>query len=81
MALIDTPLAPTAEAPGSSVTRWIRTLIAALSFWSAIALPVLYLPFLASGIETTTGLITFFGLFGLHVLALLGGRSYHRSPE
>lgn len=50
--------------------------LSALSFWSAIALPVLYLPILAAGIESVAGLATFLGLFGLHVAALLGGQHY-----
>lgn len=47
-----------------------------LSFWAAIALPVFYLPLLASGIDTLSGLALFLCLFGLHVLALVGGRPY-----
>lgn len=57
----------------------VRRSLSALSFWGAIALPALYLPLLLVGIDTTNGLVTFLLLFGLHVLALLGGRRYHGS--
>lgn len=77
MSLTNNPLSTTTERAGPSVTRWIRAPMAALSFWCAIILPVLYLPLFASGIETTAGLLAFLGLFGLHVLTLIGGRSYH----
>lgn len=52
--------------------------LSALSFWLAIALPALYLPLLFTGLSTVPDLLTFFGLFGLHLVALVGGRSYGR---
>ena len=54
----------------------LRRSLSALSFWGAIALPAVYLPLLAAGIETTGGLTAFLLLFGLHVFALVGGRRY-----
>lgn len=63
------------------ITRWVRTSLSALSFWSAISLPVLYIPLFVSGLESTTGLGLFLGLFGLHVLALIGGRKYNRETS
>lgn len=59
------------------VLPWIKNQVARLLFWAAIALPVCYLALLADGIQTTQELRSFLKLFGLHVLALLGG-SYHR---
>lgn len=61
------------------VWHWIAAPLAVLSFWSAIALPVLYLPLLVAGIDTTQELLLFLGLFALHVLALVGGRSWYPS--
>ena len=58
--------------------RWISTPLSAVAFYSAIALPALYLPLIISGIESTEGLLLFLGLFGLHVTALVGGRSHGR---
>jgi hypothetical protein len=50
--------------------------LSAVAFWSAIALPLLYVPLLAAGLATTQDLLLFLGLFGIHVIALFGGRSY-----
>ena len=52
----------------------------AFAFWSGIALPGLYIPVLLHGIESVEGLAVFLGLFGLHVLALVGGRCHRRGP-
>jgi hypothetical protein len=59
-----------------------KTLIAplsALAFWLAIALPALYLPLFVTGLESTHELLTFLGLFALHLLALFGGRTHRRT--
>lgn len=56
--------------------RWIRRPVSAISFWGAIALPLLYLPLFYVGIDTTDELVAFLGLFGVHILALVGGRHY-----
>lgn len=50
--------------------------LAVLAFWSAIALPALYLPLLASGLESLDDLMVFLGLFGLHAATLVLGRSH-----
>lgn len=55
-----------------------RRAVTAIAFWGAIALPAVYLPLLATGIDTSGGLLTFLLLFGVHVLALIGGRRYRR---
>ena len=57
--------------PGS-----LPTPLSALAFWLAIALPAVYLPLLFAGLSTVPDLAAFLGLFGLHVVALAGGRSY-----
>lgn len=54
----------------------LQVLVSTVSFWTAIGLPALYLPFLVQGLESVAGLGLFLGLFGLHVLALLGGRRH-----
>ena len=56
-----------------------QTLIAPLEllgFWSAIALPALYLPLLLTGLDRTSELVTFLVLLGAHIIALVLGRSY-----
>ena len=62
----------------NSPLRLLTAPLSALAFWSAIALPALYVPLMIAGIESTRGLLVFLGLIGLHLLALFGGRS-HRS--
>lgn len=59
--------------PGS-----LPTPVSAVAFWLAIALPALYLPLLLAGLSTVPDLAAFLGLFGLHLAALVGGRSYRR---
>lgn len=58
--------------------RSLAAPVSALAFWSAIALPALYLPLLITGLSTVPDLVLFLGLFGLHLVALVGGRSYRR---
>lgn len=58
--------------------RSLATPVSALSFWLAIALPAIYLPLLFTGLSTVPDLVTFLGLFGFHLVALVGGRSYRR---
>lgn len=53
--------------------------LALFAFWSAIALPALYLPLLASGLETVDDLMVFCGLFALHAVTLVIGRSHRPS--
>ena len=50
--------------------------LSAVAFWSAIALPLLYVPLLAAGLGTTQDLLLFLGLFALHLVALFGGRTH-----
>ena len=64
------------DSPQRLDPRTIAGLVSTLSFWAAILLPVLYLPLLAAGIDSVSGLAVFLGLFGLHLLALLGGRGH-----
>lgn len=47
-----------------------------LGFWSAIALPALYLPLLVTGLESTAELLVFLGLLALHVVAIVVGHSH-----
>lgn len=62
--------------PGCRPFRWIRTPAAAIAFYGAIMLPTVYLSLLITGLNTREELLLFLGLFGLHIVALLGGHSY-----
>ncbi len=48
----------------------------AIAFWLAIALPVLYIPFLVTGIDGVRDLGFLLGAFCLHLAALYAGRSH-----
>ncbi|MBX0325732.1 hypothetical protein EGH21_22200 [Halomicroarcula sp. F13] len=49
-----------------------------IAFWTAIALPFLYLPLLASGLETPAVRTAFAALVACNAVALLLGHSYAR---
>lgn len=65
-----------AALPARLVSAVLEHPVRALAFWGAIALPFVYLPLLAFGLETPTQARAFIGLVGAHVLALFVGRSY-----
>lgn len=50
----------------------------ALAFWTAIALPFLYIPLLFYGLESPAELAAFVGLVGLNVVAFVIGHRYKR---
>lgn len=50
----------------------------AAAFWSAIALPFLYVPLLFGGLVTNAQLTAFLTLLGFHALAIVGGYRYNR---
>jgi hypothetical protein len=50
----------------------------AAGFWTAIALPFLYIPLLFAGPDTQAELVAFLGLLCVNVVALFFGRSYRR---
>lgn len=51
----------------------------AIAFWSAIALPFLYLPLLVSGLGSTPQFSAFLALLALHAVAIVGGHRYNRA--
>lgn len=56
----------------------LTTPLEAAGFWSAIALPFLYLPLLVTGIASQAELLTFVGLLALNLAALFAGHGYKR---
>lgn len=56
----------------------LTTPLEVVSFWSAIALPFLYVPLLLAGISTQGELLTFVGLLALNLAALLAGHGHKR---
>jgi hypothetical protein len=47
-----------------------------LAFWSAITLPVVYLPRLFVGLDSLIDLLMFLTLFTLHIISLLLGQPH-----
>lgn len=50
--------------------------VRAVGFWSAVALPFLYLPLLVSGVETADGVVAVTVLIALNVVAVVIGRGH-----
>lgn len=48
------------------------------SFWTAIVLPFLHVPMLATGLSNSTETTAFLGLLALNLLALYVGHSHRR---
>ena len=57
----------------------VMTPLRLVGFWSAIALPFLYVPLVATGLETSQELTVFLALLAANVLAVAVGHSY--SPD
>lgn len=53
-------------------TRTIET----VAFWTAVALPFLYVPLFLSGLDTTSEALSFLGLLLLNVIALVVGHPH-----
>jgi hypothetical protein len=56
----------------------LTTPVEVVGFWSAIALPFLYVPMLFTGIASQGELLTFLGLLALNLAALLAGHGHKR---
>lgn len=56
----------------------LTTPLEVVGFWTAVALPFLYLPLLVAGISTQGELLTFVGLVALNAAALLVGHGHKR---
>lgn len=63
---------------GAQLHRGVRTTLSAVSFWSAVLLPLVYVPVLLHGPETSAGRLVVLALLALHLLSLVGGRNYKR---
>lgn len=53
--------------------------VEAVGFWSAVALPFLYLPLVLSGPRNATEATVTIALMSLHALSLVVGHAYNRS--
>lgn len=57
---------------------WIAGPVRVACFWTAIVLPFLHVPMLATGLTTGTETATFLLLVGLNALALYVGHSHRQ---
>lgn len=71
---IDDPLST--DRIGSLIAP-VRKQTRAAGFWGAIALPFLYLPLLAMGVDSVAEATVVLALLGLNLLALLVGRGHN----
>lgn len=60
------------------VSEQVVSPIRALSFWVAVALPFLYLPLLATGLQSSALVTAFLALLLCNTVALLIGHSHLR---
>lgn len=51
----------------------------AVGFWTAVVLPFLHVPMLATGLDTGSEVLTFLALLALNALALLVGYPHNQS--
>jgi hypothetical protein len=56
----------------------LKSRVTTIAFWTAIVLPFLHLPLLATGLETTSVLLAFTALVALNVVAVLVGQPHRR---
>lgn len=59
----------------------IRAPLAAVSFWSAILVPLVYPLLFLTGVETVPQFALLGSVIALHALSLLGGHHYHAAGE
>lgn len=59
----------------SSLARPIEV----ISFWSAIALPFLYLPLLFRGLGSNSQFTAFLALLAIHAVTIVAGHGYDRA--
>jgi hypothetical protein len=72
-------IADTLLGSARTVAEHLRPLLQATAFWSAVAMPFLYVPLLVGGL-TDGEAVTFIGLLFLNVVALVLGHG-HRSGD
>ena len=81
----DRPLESTDDAEADGDEALLATLVPTvaasvrkLGFWSAIFLPIVYVPVLARGLSTSVDAALFLGVLALNLAALYVGRAYRR---
>lgn len=79
MSLSSLPGSRTADetgGPALSLHRSVLEPAKAIAFWAAVALPFLYLPLLATGLERPVTIVAFLSLLMVNGVALLVGHPH-----
>jgi hypothetical protein len=58
------------------VRHYVRVSVRTLGFWTAVALPFLYIPLLFTGIDTSVEVTAFISLLMTNVVALPAGHAH-----
>lgn len=64
---------------GATVAGWLGRALEALAFWTAVLLPLVYLPLFVGGIGGQEP-VAVGGLLLMNLLALIAGHDYAREP-
>ncbi|WP_049896492.1 hypothetical protein [Natrialba chahannaoensis] len=67
-----------AESATNSARNVLKGSTQFLCFWTAVALPFVYLPLLAQGLGDPRATLIFLGLLGINILTLYIGHDYKR---
>jgi hypothetical protein len=78
MSVSDRALPSPADAVEPRLSKILVAPVRAIAFWMAIVLPVVYLPLLATGLDSLRPALTFATLVAVHVCALVAGQSHGR---
>lgn len=70
-------LSGAAEGVGNWRRRWFTTPIRVVSFWTAVVLPLLYIPLIAAGLDSSSEITGLAVLLVLNLIALLLGHDYN----
>jgi hypothetical protein len=78
MSVSDRALSVPAPSVQPSVSKILLTPVRALAFWTAVVLPLTYLPVLATGLDSLQMGLAFVALLAVNVCALVVGQPYGR---
>jgi len=78
MSVTDRTLPFPADAVEPRLSRLVLAAVQATAFWTAVVLPVVYLPLLATGLDSVRTALTFAALAAVHVCTLVVGQPYGR---
>jgi len=78
MSVTDRALPSPAGAARPRLSKLALAAVRAIAFWTAVVLPVMYVPLLATGLDSVRTAVTFAALAAVHVCTLVVGQPYGR---